>query len=920
MYLIRLWVFCNIVGLCKDYKENDFLQPISMKIYYSPEYNGHLYIDFQKHGNIAFDCEYKNTSGLVGMLATMLGVYQKDISAGERLAEYYSVFSKYMEQNQNNVFSASFEKAALTTAQKCLQWRDELAEYGWTFDMPTASQRMKVLSDVEKDFHCPGNVEFHKKVFEALKKNPTILKGSHIIVPFKKKMLKPFVQQLLTLLEDGGCKIEYKLQDDYTKLLSPEKLEVLWFTLKEDAIQYLTSLPDDAYNVWINGDNKLQDNWLRMAGHPVAGSTLSNASPITLQLLALGINLFNKPLDLNTLLQWLTTPVHPLPGKFRYDLADMIVGKGGYRNEECQELIDAYIAGDYLEIEDAEKLTPEELDEKKNSNLKKRELYASLFLPDIDEFDHITENQQQEDILIDRAKLWLFAKELCTWCQQRIIILNESAEEKQIREQLFKLLDMLNSFSKLTQQEERDKVQYSLVEGWVASLSSTGDFCQYHAQAGCRDTISSGAAIVDNAKTAIWCDVYGVSEHRLSCSFLSALEYNSLKDKMTFWNKVQERAYYNAVMMYPFAHVDEKLVIVKCDKSGSTNLAKHPVMIWLENNVNIEDFYKQVSFDGIPEIEMENFWNGSQPKYAYIENAEKINWPTHESHSSLETLIQYPIDYVMDYVLKLRGSNTIELEGVKRTQGNVAHAVIAELFSPSADTTDYSEAFDKVINAYGAVLLQKENIMAMKQLKTELKVCIDNLKEIISSNNLEVLECEYPIDETDIGLRTADDIAIPVKGFVDMTLKDENGDVVVFDFKWTSSKRYYVGKLQNNTAAQLVLYQQLIKAKDNKNVAKCAYFLMPEGHLYSTSHFKGENSYRIDIDENAVTDIFEKIKNSYKYRREEIMGGRVENGEGLEPEYLDYGCNTEERNLMPLATYNDLKTENGFSNFGFLKR
>ena len=78
----------------------------------------------------------------------------------------------------------------------------------------------------------------------------------------------------------------------------------------------------------------------------------------------------------------------------------------------------------------------------------------------------------------------------------------------------------------------------------------------------------------------------------------------------------------------------------------------------------------------------------------------------------------------------------------------------------------------------------------------------------------------------------------------------------------------------------------------------------------------------IKMDDSCHGDILGRIRASYQYRRDEIMSGKIEMGEGLPLDQLQYFNDTETRNLFPLKPdYNDAKVKdtNGFSNYSNLK-
>ena len=75
---------------------------------------------------------------------------------------------------------------------------------------------------------------------------------------------------------------------------------------------WLSQQSRNSYDVWINSDNKRLDNWFHMSGHPVCGSEMTDSNPQITQMFLLAVGLFQRPLNVNTFLQYLFLPECPL--------------------------------------------------------------------------------------------------------------------------------------------------------------------------------------------------------------------------------------------------------------------------------------------------------------------------------------------------------------------------------------------------------------------------------------------------------------------------------------------------------------------------------------------------------------------------------------------------------------------------------
>jgi hypothetical protein len=183
------------------------------------------------------------------------------------------------------------------------------------------------------------------------------------------------------------------------------------------------------------------------------------------------------------------------------------------------------------------------------------------------------------------------------------------------------------------------------------------------------------------------------------------------------------------------------------------------------------------------------------------------------------------------------------------------------------------------------------------------------------SNKLHVVDCEKEI------LRSLQFEGDPdIKGYVDMILGDNNDNLYVFDFKWTSSKSKYDNLLKKNGSLQLALYKEMVEKELDRDVAAVAYYLMPENCLYSITSFEGEHTKKLEEVENVGKDLFLQVKNSYKYRLQQIKEGEIELGEGKPTKDLQYDIDTEKKDLMPLHKRDGVKETNIFSNYKCFKK
>ena len=126
-----------------------------------------------------------------------------------------------------------------------------------------------------------------------------------------------------------------------------------------------------------------------------------------------------------------------------------------------------------------------------------------------------------------------------------------------------------------------------------------------------------------------------------------------------------------------------------------------------------------------------------------------------------------------------------------------------------------------------------------------------------------------------------------MKGYIDMVLKDEAGNEIVFDLKWTSKKDKFQKKLEKNRALQLAIYQAMLKKHSGESaIVRTAYYVMPQGKLFSSDFFKGANFELITPA--SRDDVMDQLRKGYTERRREINEGVIETADNEPIGNLEY--------------------------------
>ena len=563
-----------------------------MKVFYNPSYDGFVYFDFSKN-NIAFDTVVCNTKSLVSLIELHAGLCIPVASDLDRTLDYYNALKAYTKANPTNMFAKSFKRDGINTAKECLKWRDSMILAGWEPGKNDASLRMKTLAAIEKDFASPSFGEKLLQVTKALQESCKLPDNLEIIIPFDYNCFMPAERELLkaiglervqvnpdaTLGNNYLSKMAQVLKDNSSEKLTLEQnddsVEILEFETESEALQYLSQLSPQQYDVWINRDNRSFDNWLNYLHKPSCGAFDKGVSQIS-ELPLIGLALFSKPLNLNSLLTWLTVPYSPLSKKFRNALIDVIVAEGGYFNEECKKC-----------LEDAS-------DEDK--------AVIPYFLPDI------TKPQEaiSSDEKIQKSKITEYVTELSKWIDYRIKEI--SFDQDQVL-QLKGAQQTCHAMNRIVDIFDQDEIAYEELILVFDSLSTELEIAISKAKKGCQNLIKSSVNFASAANTTIWCDFYNPDEQGLTYDFLLPAENQVLGQLL--WQPQQEREFKRLNKYLPFIYTKEKLTLVTVKKCGTKDTVPEPLIIRLEKNMGedaqkkplLDSYIKHLALTDIPGIQ-----------------------------------------------------------------------------------------------------------------------------------------------------------------------------------------------------------------------------------------------------------------------------------------------------------------------------
>jgi hypothetical protein len=261
-------------------------------------------------------------------------------------------------------------------------------------------------------------------------------------------------------------------------------------------------------------------------------------------------------------------------------------------------------------------------------------------------------------------------------------------------------------------------------------------------------------------------------------------------------------------------------------------------------------------------------------------------------------------------------------QDLNRTLGNVAHLIIEKVFDGKSikEACDYYKAeyetiFEESVNEKGLLLRLPEYAIDLRRLKSEMREALDKLAKVIIDNGLTVKSCEYIFEQAK-WTEAGDGVTLGARA--DMLLRDDMGGKVIFDFKYSTSQKFYEELIENNHALQLEFYRHMAKQEFGMDTnVRVAYVLLPDVTILTADEFDDIDAIKLKADRASAVVIAEAAR-SYRFRWEQLKAGNIERVENCVIGTGEYGEQATEKRLFPLpedkGVYSADKFDKGYKN------
>ena len=876
-----------------------------MTIYYNPAYSTTPYR--KSNNNVDVGNIYCGDIQLLQRLLFYAGVPFLPTSNEERVAHYHA--SMQSKIDASSPFYESFKTDSAGMSRTILTWRDALVEVGWGINSYAGTSiKLSLLRDIEPADMPKGEADYWYLLIQIASAGKTLPAGVKVVVTCDEHEIKPHIAYILAKQQKFGVEVEYcanrtpcaegnlgkiqaaiisQSQDKIALDKNDNTFQYISFTNEDDALRYMATEPVNHSAVYFCSKPKRFDNTLRLLGKPTIGSSMASGSPQVVQLFTLGNGLFEYPLNIHRIIEWLNLPINPIDRGLRRVLCNALTESGGINNVEWNKAMNDYLTSSK--------------DEKEQKKLAKQ---ADIFLP-----------IPQSDA-IDAESVKTFNGNLRKWATSLLAMENFPYNDI-VREQIASIESYCSTLIKMLE-DAPTELTFLDLQLWCKNIAQPSTYGQYGAEVSSHTIIVTMGDIHDVAESVVWFPAEDSGIVAYPFEMLNAAEYSEVEATGAMpYSRVQHTLMNQAAMQRLLLNT-KSLTIIEAEKSNGEKVARHPLVLQL--NERIEGELKSIEeHKTLPEeytatdlpvinqsenpilVELDEEVKLKERHESYEDEAKQA-----ESYSSLNQLIQHPFTYVCERCAKLDDQSMPSAQDLNRTLGNVAHLIIEKVFDGKSikEACDYYKAeyetiFEESVNKKGLLLRLPEHAIDLRRLKLKMKEELDKLAETIINNGLTVEACEYPFKQAK-WTEAGDGVTLGSRA--DMLLRDNKGGKVIFDFKYSRSKSRET-EVEQNRALQLEVYRYMAKQEFGKDInVRVAYVLLPDVTILTADEFDDIGAIKLKTDR-AFADVIAEAARSYRFRWEQLKAGKIERVEGCVPGTGEYASRIEEQHLFPLTTH-----------------
>lgn len=831
---------------------------------------------------------YIGPSGLMRLLETAAGLdHGMPDMDYLRIPAFRKVIQQYLDTNSDAFFEASFQADQFATSKDLLRKRDELLLAGWDFvSRPDTPAYLKVFAALERlveedeplqEVVGKGLADRFSRLLQSL---PNCELPFQTIFHLEPDTLLPVHwQRLLRVLAAKGVSVQ--LHEIPQAPSTHHDLGAIQQLLQDNSTQKITLRGDGSFLILTSKraadlsrqiakivaqhpefrptclllDQSLQfDMALAEEGLPALGLSQPSLSRPGQQVLKLAGSFLWQPVDPAKILEFAGLPVKPLQGDLAYAIARHIADKPGLFGEGWNAMINGTLG----------QLAQKSADLANEA----REQYRFWF--ERKRYDIQQDAPTSEAIGVFRyIQFWA---------------LRQSRKDAapvfgQLAEQARKAAELLETIPE-------QRVSALDIERVVRTIFDPIHSQLHTPQAGHLDFVRHANALLSPPRQLLWWNFTTTEKpyffthwtaeviHYLSTQGIE-LDLPSRKNSFQSWSQ-----------KLPFRYTRNQLVLAIPESIDGKATHSHPV--WplistrLTNAANITfqlddpvQLQRVQQYFRVPEPVAVPQQHLAPPK-PYLELGQiPQDWRrTHESPTSIETMVYYPYQWFFRYVLQWYKSPLLGIVNMQRLKGNLAHKLlekllplVAENWSREALQTWVEDQLLQLMAREGTPLLLYGNEPEKVNFIRKVQFAAHTLRSLIRDNGWQILA----IEKDEMGTWQNLDL----KARADLVLERGN-ERLIMDFKWSGATRRRE-IMKNNEDLQLCLYASLYR--NNQQWPSTCYFIIEPATpiTRSPNAFKGIQALANAGEESErYPELMQKMAATWNWRIHQLEQGLVE--------------------------------------------
>lgn len=841
--------------------------------------------------------------GFLNILETQLGLLALHPSQAERIVQYQDCLRRL--DSELRFYHRSFATDPLGTSAYLLDWRDQWILHGWDGAMLVgAPKRLRDLGEVEvlaSTAVSPNVGQRLKAVQAALQQRKPDIEKVQLVdsvetLPYRWRLVfaelpvavagelagqgQGFLgalQKQLRCAASGQALPRLSWQDDGTVLIVQAETQTLanhWLA---------TQLTVDRSTLLVCADDGIRlDAQLSAARRPRQGLRDTSAFRPALQVLPLAMELLWDPLDFQSLVQFLTHPVCPVPGYARRRLAEKVADAPG-------------IGGAYWQRTLAQ--IDEHYGEERASQVRGQ---IAIW---VEHARFPSASGAPLEAVIERvARLAEFFR----------LRLGEADIARRLAFQAGygQCKSCLDSLKELQLQEEVT-IRPRQLQKLVAQSTSNGtDNPLWPTEVGAVLGVSNPGAITEPVGRVIW-----------SSMLLPVLPGNDP------WSESEIRALKEAGVELPLASdrleqitaswlrpvmaAQEQLVLVLPPPEEEV----HPLWQMIEavvENHQILSLETLLSSGGEALSPVTPLPLPAQKRWWQLPDDVSVSLRPKESFSSLEKLLFNPYHWLLQYPARLQPSRIVSLGEGFRILGNLAHGLVEQYFlrkdSLTMSETEFkawfASSFSALIDQEGASLRAPGRRADLEGFRHRLLLAMCNMRKQISEAGMLQVVPERAVSGHFAGGELA--------GSVDLMMENGLGERAIVDMKWSGLNKY-PEKLRQNRHLQLAIYAELLR-QESGCWPSVGYYILDQARLFAPDDRIFPDADMVPpTDGENTAQLWQRFLATWRWRVAQIQAGQFEvaldsisGSEGSEPP----------KDAMAMETlneaYNDYRTLAGW--------